>query len=298
MEETTRTQTKTLIAKISNASQQAEEEFNSLVIKIEDIVNNAETLDKENATLASEVEKHLEVLKEMQIRQDPSFDGPIAEVALDKCQKQVDTLAVSNKLLCEATEQIRTQLMIDSQAAANKNTESQATAIAANEVLASEQERAKELFAFKSELEAERQSLAMLEKSSREIKETRSSAALHHEQALLLCDQDLENARVKIDQLKEVIEQGSSSYEALVSAWNITRVDRLARLDGAQASYKLAESLYSSIELKSKDMEDSFEENLRKELSVIRNEMATAMRRHDASVSEVVQSTSGEGHLV
>jgi hypothetical protein len=82
-----------------------------------------------------------------------------------------------------------------------------------------------------------------------------------------------------------------------MSAWNTTKADLLERLSRSKASYQIVESSYSGTEQKLNDLDVEFEENLRKELSVIQNDMAATTKRHEASVSVVLQSKSGTGDV-
>ena len=297
MEQTTRTQTKTLKAEMTTASQITQEELASLLGKIEERSKNSDTLHLDNSKLASELEKHLEVLNEIQSRQDPTFDGVNAEARLDRWQKQVKELSAINRTLQEDTDKMTAQILHDSEATATMINESRTFVNAAKELMTSEQARADELRAFRAELDAERQSLVKLEKSSRELKETRNTAATEQEQVLLQCDQEQEKTQREICCLRQLIEQGTSSYESSMSAWNTTKADLLERLGRSKASYQIVESSYSGTEQKLNDLDVEFEENLRKELSVIQNDMAATTKRHEASVSVVLQSESRTGDV-
>ena len=293
MEQTTRTQTNTLKAEMTIASQQTQEELTSLLGKMEETSKNSDALDHDNAALASELESHLEVLNEIQSRQDPIFDGVKAKARLDVSQNQVEALSATNRTLQEESEKMTAEIVEDSEAAARKLEESRTIVNAAKELLTSEQARADELKAFNAELEAERHSLVRLDKSSRELKDTRNSAATEQEQVLLQCDQEQEKTQRDISRLRQLIEQGTASHESCMSAWNTSKADLLARLGKSQASYKLVESVYNETERKLNDVNIELEENLRKELSVLKNNMAETAKRHDASVSAVLQSKSG-----
>lgn len=298
MEETTRTQTKMIKSEMSTASIAAEEALATLGRKFDDTVKNVDALKRDNAILASELETNLQGLKELQAREDTKFDAAKAGAALEACQTQVDTLAASNKKLGDETDLKKKKLFINAQAAAEKISESKAIVIASQGLLASEVARAAELAKFKSELEAERHSLLKLEKSSLELQETRASAAADFNQTFRTCEQEQEQARIEIVRLKRDNEQAAQSFESMVAAWNTTKKDLLARLSIAQSSYKAAESLYSSIEEKSKDTAEKNDENLQKELAVIGNDMAAAIQRHEASVSVVLHSKPGTRDLV
>jgi len=292
MEQTTRAQTKALKAEMALSSDDDEAQCTFMMNTIADTTKDADTLDHEHALLVSELQTKLEVLKEFQCRQDSVMDQADTEAALIACQNQINSLVATNNALRETTDWMTGQIDEDTQAVVSKADESKATEMAARQLLISEETRAKEISTFKSDLEAERQSVVRLEESAREIKETLENLVREYQRRFLQCDEEQEQAQKDIDQLRRINNQESMSYESTISAWHSIKSAILERLERTRASYKLAESTYRGLEQKSKDTIDNFERNLKDELSIIEDDIAAAKERQEARVAEILRSKS------
>lgn len=289
MEESTRIRNKSIEAEITAESETSRAELASFDAKIQAIVDNSDKLNSDNTHMSLELEKQLQVLKELKDRQDPKFAVAEAHAELHSCTKKTSTLDSVNTTLEKSIENIKSHLARDSKVFSKVVTECQALTLSVEEQMRTEKSRSKELETFKADLESERQSLAKLERSANELEERRSRHAREHQEVLLGCDQEQEKTRAEIDILKGWLEREASSYEILVSSWQSTKTELLARLENAQVSYKCVESSYGKLEQLSKDLESDFEKSLGQDLATLNTEMTTAKEQSDAKVSQVLQ---------
>ncbi len=299
MEESTRTRVKALVCQIDSEKLQIEEQTTNLSTQITIEANKVASFEAQSEGLKNCLADRLQALNEEELNQNTSSEQKIAEghfeietveASLQASRTKARDVQDSNSILQDEIEKMQAALDNNAEIVACNRRACQETTNSAEEMMASETERRKELSSFQLELDLEREAVDKLEKSSQEMKETRSMTSARHSHAIIACDEALEQARQGIDEARRAKESADTEHASGAVKWETERVDIFAELERAKTKSKAAEGTLSELDMLSKKVEEGFKAKLHQELMMIEERKAEEKEEIKAKVALILHS--------
>lgn len=295
IEESTRTRAQTLADQIASEKKHIEEQTAQLSSQIAAENKKAEDLVNQNEHAKKDLQDRIRELDEARIRQisssaQPKDDAGGVESAIASCSLQSLELGTANDALHKKIEEMQSVIHKNAEISAAKRKTCEALTRSAEEMISTENNRSQELSAFSSELDLERKAVAKLEVSAQELQESRSRSLSNHNQMVLDCEKDLEQARQEIDSTKSILESENAAIADGKSAWETEKADLLRRLEEARRNFKEAETSMNELDEASKHFEEDGESGLRRDLLEIEEQKAVERHSIDEQVESITQS--------